>query len=148
MSIVYGLWLFVLGCLAVPHLVISKYAGAEKILNKLRPFQGWIGFLSGLWGLYEIVWLLSALTFLRGGVRGIVYFLIILAAVLCQIVLGFILGIGIVKSFVRDAQAQAKMEQLLDRVLPYQVMLGILAIVDGATLVITTIVPSLLGPGA
>ncbi len=146
MGIVYGLWLLLLGCLAVPHLVIAKYANAKKILDKLVPFQGWIGFVSGLFGLYEVVWMLASLSYLRGGVKGILHFAIIAVAVLCQILLGFLLGIGIVKSFVRDPQAQAKMDQFFDKLLPYQVMLGVLAIADGFAVVVTIIFPSLLQP--
>jgi hypothetical protein len=144
MGILYGVCLVVLGCLAVPHLVVSKFADAKRILDKLVPFQGWIGFLAGLFGLYEITWMLSSLSYLGDGVKGIVHVAIIAAAVVCQIALGFILGIGIVKHFVSDAQAQAKLDQLLDRVLPHRTVLGLLAIADGFAVVAVTLVPSIL----
>ncbi len=146
MGFVYGLWLLALGSLAVPHLVISKFANAKKILDKLAPFQGWIGLISGVWGLYEIIWMLSALTFLKEGLKGFVHFAIIAAAVICQIVLGFILGIGVVKSFVKDGQAQAKLDQIFEKILPYQLLFGVLAIADGFALVAVTLVPTILGP--
>jgi hypothetical protein len=133
-GVLYGLWLLLLGCLAVPHLYISK-----KLVGRLTRFQGWIGFVSALVGLYEITWLLASLAYLGQGVSGVVRFLVVLVAVICQIVLGFILGIGIAEHFVRDAEAQAKMEQLLGRVLPYQTTLGLLAIADGIAVVIAAV---------
>jgi hypothetical protein len=144
MGFVYGLCLLVLGCLAVPQLVVSKVAEAKKILDKLTPFQGWFGLGFGFLGLYEVVWMLSSLGLLKNGVKGIFHFAIIAVAVVCQIVLGFILSIGILRTFIKDAEAQGKMEQLFDKVLPYQLMLGALAIADGMALVVTTLMPSLL----
>jgi hypothetical protein len=145
MGIVYGVWLLVLGCLAVPNLVIAKYANAKKILDKLAPFQGWIGLASAIWGLYEVVWMLSSLSLIKLGIGGFVHFVIIAVAVICQIALGFLLGIGIIRSFVKDGQAQAKLEQFFEKLLTYQIMLGILAIADGFAVVAVTLVPSLLG---
>ncbi len=145
MGIVYGIWLLLLGCLAVPNLVISKYADAKKILDKLAPFQGWIGLVSAVWGLYEVTWMLSSLSLIKEGIRGFVHFVIIAVAVICQIALGFLLGIGIIRSFVKDGQARAKIDAFFEKLLTYQILLGILAIADGMAVVAVTIVPSLLG---
>jgi hypothetical protein len=144
MGFVYGVWLLLLGCLAVPHLVISKYAEAKKILDKLAPYQGWIGLASAALGLYETGWMLESLSLMKGGVKGVLHFAIIAVAVVCQIVLGFILGIGILRSFIKDAEAKAKVEQLFEKVLPSQLILGVLAIVDGMAVAVTTVMPSLL----
>jgi len=140
MNIIDGVWLFVLGCLAVPSMVLSKSPEAKKALDKLVPFQGWIGVISLLWGLYNIIWLIRWLSALGHGVKGIIFFLVFAAFVVCQLVLGFILGIGIVKSFVKDANAQAKLDETLTKVLPYQSTLGLVAIADGILLVVMSFV--------
>ena len=140
MNIIDGIWLFVLGCLAVPQMVMSKSPDAKKALDKIVPFQGWIGVISLIWGLYNVIWLIRYLSALGAGVKGILFFLVFAVFVICQIVLGFILGIGVVKSFVKDANAQAKLDETLTKVLPYQSKLGLLAIVDGILLIIMSII--------
>ena len=140
MNIIDGVWLFVLGCLAVPSMVLSKSPEAKKALDKLVPFQGWIGVISLLWGLYNIIWLIRWLSALGHGVKGIIFFLVFAAFVLCQVILGFILGIGVVKSFVKDANAQAKLDETLTKVVPYQSKLGILAILDGILLIVMSLI--------
>jgi len=125
-----GLTLFVLGCLAVPNLIISKQPNAKQILDKIVPFQGWIGVVGAIIGIVHIPSLLSSLRFLGHGLS-LIGFLLAAVAVVTLIVLGFILGIGIIKSFVKDATAQAKLDAALAKVTPYQVTLGIIGIVDG-----------------
>src|SRR5258708_2008351 len=106
-GIINGLWLFVLGALAVPALILSKRPDAKQILDKITPYQGWIGLISAIYGLVRIPQLISSLSYLKH-LGGIVAFVIFAAFVVTMIVLGFILGIGILKSFVKDANAQAK----------------------------------------
>src|ERR1041385_5563487 len=120
-----GLILLLVGCLAVPNLVLAKQPNAKQILDKIVPFQGWIGVVAAIWGIIRIPSLLSSLSLLGYGVRGILWFVICAADVVCLIVLGFILGIGIIKSFVKDATAQAKLDAALAKVTPYQFKLGI-----------------------
>src|SRR4051794_35920099 len=53
-TMVHGIWLALLGVLAVPNLLLSKRPDAKDLLAKITPYQGWIGVVSALWG----VWLL------------------------------------------------------------------------------------------
>ena len=136
MTIVNGLWIFLLGALAVPNLVLARRADASRILGRITPYQGWIGLISAVWGLLQIIALINALTWLRGGVRGLFEFLLFAAFVVTQIGLGFILGIGVMKHFIKDAKAQAKMDDLLVRILPYQGTLGLVAMAAGIAIIV------------
>ena len=49
MGIVAAIVLFVCGALAASSLVIAKKPNAKELLDKLVPFQGWIGFVVCLW---------------------------------------------------------------------------------------------------
>ena len=140
MTIINGLWIFVLGALAVPHLVLAKRPDAKRILDKITPFQGWIGLISAVWGIVQIIALINALTWLRGGVRGLFEFLLFAAFVVTQICLGFILGIGVIKSFIKDANAKAKMDEVLARIIPYQSKLGIVAMLAGVLIVLDRLI--------
>ncbi|MEO0814681.1 MAG: hypothetical protein AAFY60_17600, partial [Myxococcota bacterium] len=50
----YGIWLAVLGALAVPSLVLRREE-MKPVLDSLTPYQGWIGAVSALWGLWGVI---------------------------------------------------------------------------------------------
>ena len=52
--------------------------------------------------------------------------------------LGFILGVGTMKTFIKDPKANEKMDQTLHKLAPYQGNLGLLAIGVGAWMVISS----------
>jgi hypothetical protein len=54
------------------------------------------------------------------------------------------LGVGVVKTFVKDANAQAKMDSLLAKLAPRQGQLGLLALAVGAVVLVLGIAPGLL----
>ncbi|HKA91828.1 MAG TPA: hypothetical protein VKE22_29400 [Haliangiales bacterium] len=129
----YGLLLIVLGVLAVPNLILAKRPDAKKVLDKITPFQGWIGIAAFVWGIWLLIsWLLGSFGLLGLGVKGIIWFLIIVATILCYLALGALLGVGVAKTFVKDPNAQAKMDEVVAKVAPKQGALGILALIVGA----------------
>src|SRR5262245_55496391 len=134
-----GLVLLVLGCLAVPALVIAKQPNAKQILDKIVPFQGWIGVIAGIIGIVRSPSIPSALSLLGLGVRGILWFLIYAVDDVVLIVLGFILGIGVIKSFVKDPTAQGKLDAALAKVTPYQTTLGLIGIITGIVVVVNSL---------
>jgi hypothetical protein len=139
-TIANGLWIFILGALAVPNLILSRRPDAKRILDKITPYQGWIGLISALWGVLQIIFLINALTWLRGGVRGLFEFVLFAVFVVTQISLGFILGIGVMKHFIKDAKAQTKMDEVLARIIPYQARLGLVAMLAGIIIIVDRLV--------
>ena len=109
MGLVSGLWLAVLGILAVPSLIIAKKPNAKELIDKLAPYQGWIGAVSALWGVWGII---SAV--LNLGMLGTwpILWATLLAVAVVQASLGLLLGVGVLKSFIKDPTAQAKMDAL------------------------------------
>lgn len=144
MGIVNGLWLIVLGVLAVPGLIIAKRPDAKQLIDKLAPYQGWIGAISVLWGVWGLIWWLGMFRWLGHGIGGILYFCIVTAYVACMLGLGFMLGIGVMKTFIKDPNAQAKMDQTLAKIAPKQGILGLIALIDGVVLLIVSIIPGIL----
>jgi hypothetical protein len=133
MGLVSGLWLAVLGILAVPSLIIAKKPNAKELIDKLAPYQGWIGAVSALWGVWGII---SAV--LNLGMLGTwpILWATLLAVAVVQASLGLLLGVGVLKSFIKDPTAQAKMDQTIARLAPKQGMLGLVAIGLGIWLVV------------
>jgi hypothetical protein len=131
MGIIAALVLILLGLLSASGLVVGRRPGTEDLLAKIRPYQGWIGVVACVWGLFVIInailiaaWLLpwapvSWITYLLAG--------LLLAG------LGFMLGYGLIQTHVlsKKPDAAAKGAQMLAKLPVYQVPMGIAAIVLG-----------------
>jgi hypothetical protein len=143
-SVVDGLLLMLLGVLAVPNLIIAKRPDAKRVIDKIAPYQGWIGAVLALWGVFRLISWFRSFAWLGHGIRGIIAFGLYSAFVWTMITLGFMLGVGVIKTFVKDPNAQAKMDQVLAKLAPKQGQLGLLALAVGAVLVVIALVPSIL----
>jgi hypothetical protein len=122
---VYGIWLIVLGVVAIPSLIIAKRPDAKELIGKLTPYQGWIGAVSCLWGVWGII---SAVLNMGWLTTWPIWWISWLVGSVLQAALGLILGIGTLKTFIKNPQAQLKMDETLAKLSPKQGMLGIAAI--------------------
>jgi len=133
MGLVSGIWLVLLGVLAVPSLIIAKKPNAKELIDKIAPYQGWIGAISCLWGVWGIISSILSLSWIA---HWPIYWATYLADGVLQAALGLILGIGVLKTFIKNPQAQAKMDQTLAKLSPKQGLLGLIAIGVGIWMVI------------
>ena len=132
-----ALWLILLGVLAVPSLILSKKPNAKEMLDKLAPYQGWIGAVSALWGVWGIISFLRTMGFWTSFWPIMGY--TTLAASIVQLILGFMLGIGVMKTFVKNEAAQKKMDDTLAKMAPKQGLFGIVAIALGGWMIIVSL---------
>jgi hypothetical protein len=130
---VNGIWLILLGVLAVPSLIIAKKPNAKELIAKITPYQGWIGAVSALWGVWGIIGAILNLGWLT---TWPIYWATWLADSVLQFALGLILGIGVLKTFIKNPQAQAKMDETLAKLSPKQGMLGLAAIGVGIWMIV------------
>ena len=128
MGFISGLWLAVLGVLGAASLIIAKRPDAKQWIDKLVPYQGWIGAISAIWGLITTLRALFAIRLLT---IVPIWWLSWLAAGVLLLALGLLLGVGVLKSFITQAQAQQKMDVAILKLAPYQGRLGIVAIAVG-----------------
>ena len=128
MTYIAGIWLTLLGVLAVPSLIISKKPEAKDMFDKIAPFQGWIGVGSAVWGLIQLIRVLTHLqVFDFSFLFGITWLL----GALLQLVLGILLGFGVMKTFVSSETAKEKMDSTLAKLAPKQGTFGIAGIIVG-----------------
>lgn len=120
-----AIWLVVLGVLGAANLIIARKPEAKDLIDKISPYQGWIGAISALWGIWICLWMVLGIAAL---VTSPIWWISMMAAGAVQLVLGFILGIGVLKTFIKDPTAQAKMDTTLAKVAPYSGTLGLVAI--------------------
>jgi hypothetical protein len=133
MGLVGGIWLALLGVLAVPSLILSKKPDAKAMLDKLTPYQGWIGAVSAFWGLWTII---SSILNLGWIAHWPIYWVTYLVDGVLQLALGLLLGVGVLKQFIKAPAAVAKMDQTIAKLAPKQGLLGLIAIGFGIWMVI------------
>ncbi len=136
MFIGYGVWLVVLGILGAASLIVAKRPDAKDAIAKLAVYQGWIGAASALGGAWEII---SAVLNIGWMTTFPIHWFTFLAAGAVKLLLGFLLGIGVLKTFIKDPKANEKMDGTLKKLSPYQGTLGLVAIGLGVWLSIESI---------
>lgn len=133
MGLIGGLWLAVLGILGASNLIIARKPDAKELIAKLAPYQGWMGAISALWGAWMVVSSILSLGWLT---KFPIYWATFFGVAAVQLLLGFLLGIGVLKTFIKDPTANAKMDQTMAKLAPWQGTLGLVGIGLGAWLVI------------
>ena len=131
-----GIWLALLGVLAVPSLVLAKRPDAKEMLGKLAPYQGWMGAVSAIWGVWGIISSVLTISWIS---TWPIYWATFLGDSVLLAALGLILGIGVMKTFIKNPTAQAKLDQTLSKIAPYQGKLGIAGIAFGVWMVVASI---------
>ena len=136
----YGLWLAVLGVLGAANLIIAKRPDAADAIAKLAPYQGWIGAVSALGGVWIIISSVLNLAWLSVAP---IWWITYLATGLLQASLGLLLGVGVLKTFIKDPTAQAKMDETIAKLAPKQGLLGLIAIGVGAWCIVASLMFSI-----
>jgi hypothetical protein len=118
------------GSLAAGNVIVARRPDAQDVLEKLAPFQGWIGLVMLLWGVWGIVG--SALSVAALSVAPVLWVFGLLAALVC-VGAGFppaaAMLAGVV--FQGNDEARAKADRLRETLAVYQVPLGFAAILVG-----------------
>lgn len=120
------------GILACAGLIISKKPDAKEILDKLTPFQAWIGVVLTIWGVWGIIQ-----SFLNIGSIGMSWG-INLGISVAEFIVGFLLAYGLISQYLleKNETAKAKGQELRLKLTNYQVSAGIILIVLGVLAII------------
>ena len=132
----HGIWLAVLGVLAASNLIIARRPDAAELIGKLAPYQGWIGVASLFWGVWGII---SCVLNMGWMTTAPIFWFSWLADSVLLAALGLLLGVGVLKTFIKDARANEKMDLTIAKLAPYQGTLGLGAIGLGAWMVLASI---------
>ena len=135
-SFFYGIWLFVIGVLAAPNIIVSRKPEAKEWIDKLVPFQGWLGAISLVWGIVQVIRFLSKLRWFDAIPLAFITW-IVYAVIL--VVIGILLGMNLIKSFVSNEEAKQKMDQLVTKLAPKQGTFGLISIIVGLWIMIDRI---------
>jgi len=119
--------LIVCGALAAASFVVAKRPDAKQAIDKLVPYQGWIGLVVCFWGVWSII---SAVLSLGLLAHWPVYWITFMAVGVLEFVLGFLLGFGLITKYAlsKNAEALARGQQLRGKLVVYQIPLGLIGI--------------------
>ena len=135
---IYGITLILLSIIAVPSLILAKKPNAQELLDKIEPYQGWIGLvfcLAGVWGIISAFLNMGWITSLP------IWWVTLLAGSVVQAVLGFMLGFGMINKILlsKNEAAQEKAALLREKLAPKQGKLGIFGLIVGGWMIIASI---------
>jgi hypothetical protein len=144
MGIVNGLILIVLGALCIPTLVAQKSPNAKALLDKIVPFQGIVGFVLFIWGIWVIIQVILGLGWI--GIAfplGLIYWITVLADGILSLLGGAILGWSLIQKHLlakAPENVKAKAEESFTKIIAFQPKIGIAAIILGVWVIISSII--------
>lgn len=134
---IYGITLILLSIIAVPSLILSKKPNARELLEKVEPYQGWIGIIFCFWGIWGIV---SAVLNIGWLTSAPIWWGTLMAGSVVEACLGFLLGFPLInKLFLsKNQKAREKAASVRAKVAPRQGQLGILGIIVGVWMIVAS----------
>lgn len=123
--------MIVAGFLAAPKLFTGKSKHAQELLEKLAPYQGWIGLVIFGWGVWSVISFILSLGVLT--VLPVAWWVTILAIAVLQVILGLLLGYNLINKYVfsKNAQAAEKAKQVHAKLIPKQTTFGVIGMIVG-----------------
>jgi len=110
---------------------VAKKPNAQELIDKLTPYQGWIGialFLGGIWDTISLIQVIGLLL-KASPLLGIFY----IVAVPTELLIGFLLGFGLITKYAlsKNQTALEKGQAMRAKLAPVQGILGLLSIAVG-----------------
>ena len=134
---IWGITLILLSIIAVPSLLLSKKPNAKELLEKVEPYQGWIGLVFCFWSVWGIITAVLNMGWLTSAP---IWWITLLAGNIISAALGFMLGSGLInKLFLSKSEvAKAKADKLREKIAPKQGKLGVVGIIVGIWMILAS----------
>ncbi len=119
------------GILAASALIIARKPNAKELINKLTPYQGWIGIVMFFWGVWAVIDCVTHLGLLKAMP---LFWTFWLASGVADLLVGFLLGFGLITKYAlsKNPAAEARGTEIRAKLAPYQGTCGLFAIAMGA----------------
>ena len=118
------------GILAASGFIIKRSPNARQLIDKLAPYQGWIGLVMFGWGVWETIsFVLNVGLFGQYPLRMVFWLLVAIS----DLLVGFLLGYGLITKYAMGSNEAAKQKgaAVRQKLVKVQAPLGLLAIVMG-----------------
>jgi len=123
------------GILAASALIIARKPNAKELIDKITPYQGWIGILMTFWGAWAVLDCVRNLSVLKVYP---LFWTFWLAQGIADLLVGFLLGFGLITKYTlgNSATARVRGQQIREKLAAYQGPLGLFAIVMGTLYIV------------
>lgn len=123
------------GILAASTYIIAKKPSAKAMMDKIAPYQGWIGLTMLLWGVYELFACLRHISVISAAPMHWTFWFL---TGVSDFGVGFILGFALITKYAlsKNETAQEKGNMFYAKLAKFQVPLGFLAIVMGLLFIV------------
>jgi len=110
------------GLIAASSLIIAKKPNAQELIDKLTPYQGWIGVVLAVLGVLGIITSLTHFSIIGMALSAV------------EFIVGFLLGYGLISKYLleKNETAKAKGQELRMKLTKYQIPAGLILVVLGA----------------
>jgi hypothetical protein len=134
-----GILMIVIGALAAMSLITAMVKDSEKLLNVIVPFQGYLGIVAFIWGIWGIISCILGLSWIG---QWPIWWITLLIISLVELVIGFMLGFSLLSKYVlsKNEEAKKKAEEMLAKLSPYKVTLGLIGMGAGVWALIYNII--------
>ena len=134
--VLFGIIALLSGSLASSNFVLERFPSAKSYLEKMKPYQATIGMIALIISVLKIFNVFS-------GREDILAKLITLLCIISTAVVGFLLGYPMVQQWiVTDENSKQKTEAFRKKLLPWQVIAGLVAIVSGIFVIMAGLLPN------
>ena len=123
------------GILAASALIIARKPNAKDLIDKITPYQGWIGIVMFFWGVWAV---LDCVRFMSLLSARPLFWIFWLASGVADLVVGFLLGFGLITKYAlsRNAAALARGQKLRAKLAAYQGGFGLFAMAMGSLYIV------------
>jgi hypothetical protein len=128
---IYGLFTIIGGILAASALIIARKPNAKQLIDKLTPYQGWVGITLFFWGAWGLITFLRLLSVVSLNPLPWIFYLVASAT---NLGVGFLLGFGLISKYTLGSSpvAQVRGQNLRLKLAAFQGPLGLIGIAVGA----------------
>jgi hypothetical protein len=105
-------------------LIVKKQPNAKELLDKLVPYQGWIGLVVCVWGVWTLIRVLMNISPL---LHYPIWLATFIATGVLEAALGFVLGYALISKYALSSSPEAavKGEQVRQKLVGIQIPLGL-----------------------
>jgi hypothetical protein len=123
------------GILAAAALIIARSPNAKTLIDKLTPYQGWIGLTMFAWGIHEVIGVLTNMGLMKVAMGQWVFWALTGAS---DLLVGFLLGFGLLVKYAlgKNPTALARGQAIRQKLAAYQGIFGIVSIVMGVLFIL------------
>lgn len=114
------------GILCLASLIAKKQPNATEWINKIAPYQGWIGIVLLIWGVFDLFQISTVLSY--GNILVIIFWASMTAS---EIICGFLLSFGLIIHYTSkdNSTPNEKANRIKNKLANYQILFGTLLII-------------------